>query len=294
MPELPEVETLRRGVERELSGRQVVAAAATGVRSLRRHTDRAEFVERVEGRTLTEVQRRGKYLVLVLSDGQAVVAHMGMSGQLRVVPAGDPLAKHTHVVLSFGGGTELRFVDPRTFGEMWVTDLEPGGEVTELGDLGIDPLDTSAEGLRRLASLLAGRATPIKPLIMDQRRVAGIGNMYADEILFASRIHPKRPAASLGRAEVRRLHQAMSDVLGAAIAHQGSSLADEQYRDVYGRIGRYQELHAVYGRSGDPCPRCFEPVSRVAANGRSSYFCGRCQPASPRRSTNSAPPRGSV
>ena len=275
MPELAEVETIRRDVDRLYVGLRVSAASATGARSVRRHVEPSEFARRAEGRKVVAARRRGKFLVLPLDDGQALVAHMGMSGQLLTTDAEAPLAKHTHVRLSFDGGPDLRFVDPRTFGQMWVSSFD-GETVPELAHLGFDPLDHPAAA-RLVTELVRGRPTRLKPLLMDQSRIAGIGNMYADEILFAARLRPDRPAASLSSAEAKQLHRAMVSVLTAAIRYRGSSLADEQYRDLFGRVGEYQKRHKVYAREGLPCTRCGAPVERVRGGGRSSFFCAECQ-----------------
>jgi formamidopyrimidine-DNA glycosylase len=276
VPELAEVETIRRGVDAEFVGRRILEVQASGLRTLRRHQDPSEFVSRVDGRTLAATGRRGKYLLLELDGGDTVVAHMGMSGQLLMTPSAVPVAKHTHVVLGFEGGTDLRFVDPRTFGEVFVATAGGSAVMAELAHLGFDPI---ADGLtpQQLAARLAPRRTKLKPLLMDQRFVAGIGNMYADEILFAARLGHDRTGSSLTPTEVRRLHRAMREVLTAAIEHRGSSLADVQYRDLYGQIGAYQKLHNVYARAGSPCPRCRTPIVRARAGGRSSFFCPKCQ-----------------
>ena len=275
MPELAEVETIRRDVDRLYVGLRISGADATGVRSVRRHADPADFTRRVEGRKLVAARRRGKFLVLPMDDGQALVAHLGMSGQLLTAPTEAPLAKHTHVRLRFDDGPDLRFVDPRTFGQMWVSSFD-GEAVPELAHLGFDPLDDPAAA-RRVLELVTGRPTRLKPLLMDQTRIVGIGNMYADEILFAAGLRPDRPAASLSPADAKRLHRAMTSVLTAAIRYRGSSLADEQYRDLFGQIGAYQKRHKVYGRGGLPCMKCGTAVERLRSGGRSSFFCAECQ-----------------
>jgi formamidopyrimidine-DNA glycosylase len=281
VPELPEVETIRRGVAAEFAGRRITAVAATGARTLRRHADPVGFATRVAGHRLVGVGRRGKYLLLHLDGGDMVVVHMGMSGQLLMTPADAPTGRHTHVVLAFGTGPQLRFVDPRTFGEVFVTTAaDERREPPELDHLGVEALgdDGAGPGRARLAAVLGPRRVRLKPLLLDQHAVAGIGNMYADEILWHARLRHDRVASELGRAEIGRLGAAMTAVLGAAIAHRGSSLADEQYRDIYGRTGDYQHLHRVYDRAGQPCARCGRPIERVTAYGRSTYFCPRCQP----------------
>lgn len=275
MPELAEVETIRRGIEAVFVGRRIESVEVTGARSVRRHPA-PELVARVSGRDLAGAARKGKYLLLRLDGPDVLVAHMGMSGQMLKAPAGAPRPPHTHVAVGFAGGPDLLFVDPRTFGQMFVATAGPGGEVAELAHLGFDPVSqpvTAAELARRLE----GRRTRLKPLLMDQRFVAGIGNIYSDEILFEARLAHDRPAASLSRVEVRRLHRSLTDVLEAAIEHRGSSLADAQYRDLFGMAGSYQSRHNVYARAGSPCPRCRTPVSRVRWGGRSGFFCPSCQ-----------------
>ena len=275
MPELAEVETIRRDVDRLYVGRRIASVWDSGGRSVRRHPIAGEFAGRVAGRKVIAAARRGKYLLMPLDDGHALVAHMGMSGQLLTTSSDAPLAKHTHVRLSFDDGPDLRFVDPRTFGQMWVSTFD-GDSVPELAHLGFDPLDDPAAA-RRVAELVHGRPTRLKPLLMDQSRIVGIGNMYADEILFSARLRPDRPAASLSAAEAKQLHRSMVSVLTAAIKYRGSSLADEQYRDLFGRVGEYQKRHQVYDRAGLPCSRCGSPIERVRGGGRSSFFCAECQ-----------------
>lgn len=274
MPELAEVETIRRDVDRTYTGRRITDVQVTGLRSVRRHTDPAEFVSRVEGRRLSATGRRGKYLILHLDGGDAVVAHMGMSGQLLHAARHEAVLKHTHVRLGFEDGPDLRFVDPRTFGQMWVT-TPAGGDIPELAHLGFDPLeDPDAE--RRVTALVK-RPTKLKPLLMDQSRIVGIGNMYADEILFAAGLRPDRAAATLSEPETRRLYRSMVSVLNDAIRYRGSSLADEQYRDLFGELGGFQKRHRVYAREEQPCTRCGDVVTRVPFAGRSSFFCPGCQ-----------------
>lgn len=277
MPELPEVETIRRDLDKEVVGRKVKSVEVSGARSVRRHKRPAEFRTRVEGRTVTAVRRAGKYLLLDLSGGDVLVAHLGMSGQLLRAAAKDPLPKHTHVVLTFTAGGQLRFVDPRTFGELFVTSADGLTEqVPELAHLGFDPL-TEVMSWAAFGQRLATRHTALKALLTDQSFVAGIGNIYADEILFAAGLRFDRPSDSLSTQEVRRLQRAMVETLAEAVKHRGSSLADEQYRDLFGETGDYQGQHQVYDRAGQPCRRCHRPIARLKVGGRSTYFCERCQ-----------------
>jgi formamidopyrimidine-DNA glycosylase len=277
MPELPEVETIRRDIDKEFVNKRVRKVEVTGTRSVRRHADVREFVRRLEGRTVTGTRRRGKYIILKLDSGDVLVAHMGMSGQFLRAESKDPIGKHTHVVLSFASAAQLRFVDPRTFGELFVTApdcLE--AEVPELVHLGFDPLDDQM-AWTKFAEMLVSRRTKLKPLLMDQRFVAGIGNLYADEILFAAGLRPERTSDHLTAQEIRRLYRSMVETLQEAIKHRGSSLADEQYRDLFGDVGEFQRLHNVYDREGGACPRCRSMIVRSKTNGRSSYFCPHCQ-----------------
>jgi formamidopyrimidine-DNA glycosylase len=298
------VETIRRDLHRELAGRVVAGVKVSGRRSIRRHDDPDGLHHRLAGRELLSVERRGKYLLLrcgppknagggQLLDAPVLVVHLGMSGQLLLARAGDPIMIHTHVVVSFPPEWELRFVDPRTFGEVFVSTAVGtvdsagapeaasngvlwGEPLPELAHLGLDALD-EVKDAAHLGDLLHARRAKLKPLLMDQRFLAGIGNMYADEILFAARLRYDRGSHTLTRREVPRLHQAMTETLGAAIRHRGSSLADQQYRDVFGAIGGFQLRHQVYGREGLPCPRCGKLIIRVKSAGRSNYLCPRCQ-----------------
>jgi formamidopyrimidine-DNA glycosylase len=279
MPELPEVETLRRDLEKEIISKRVKTVEVTGKRSVRRHEDVNEFITRLEGKKILSVKRAGKYLLIGLdSDNDVLVVHLGMSGQvLRAKSPKDPLVKHTHVVITFTQAGQLRFVDPRTFGEMFITKAEDLGKaVPELAHLGFDPVD-DVMSWTRFGALLADRHTQLKTLLMDQKFVAGIGNIYSDEILFAAGLRYDRSSDSLSAQEVRRLYRAMVETLAEAIKHRGSSLADEQYKDLFGEVGDYQGSHQAYDREGEACRRCRHEIIRVKVNGRSSYMCETCQ-----------------
>ena len=279
MPELPEVETVRRDLADALMGAEVEAVSVTGLRSTRRHVGPHEFVAALIGARLVDFRRLGKYLLIDLvlagdpGPGAVLVAHLRMSGQLRLASGPDEaLARHSHVVVSFADGRQLRFVDPRTFGELFVTSTD----VPELSSLGVDALDPVLT-VARLAELLGGRRGGMKAVLLDQRIVAGIGNIYSDEILWAARLRWSRRADSLRPIEVRRLHEAMVTTLGAAVEQRGSSLRDQQYVDLAGRSGTFQERHAVYAHEGRPCPRCGRAIERLTVAGRSHFWCRRCQ-----------------
>ncbi|HYX43922.1 MAG TPA: bifunctional DNA-formamidopyrimidine glycosylase/DNA-(apurinic or apyrimidinic site) lyase [Acidimicrobiales bacterium] len=278
MPELPEVETIKRDLDREILGKRVKSVEVSGMRSIRRHPNKKHFIAKLEGRKITGVERRGKYLLLRLDSGDVLVAHLGMSGQLLRAKGGkEPVDKHTHVVITFTQGGQLRFIDPRTFGELFVTtpdELE--AQVPELAHLGFDPVDDMMSWTR-FGELLTVRKAKLKTLLMDQRFVAGIGNIYSDEILFAAGLRYDRSSESLSSQEVRRLYRAMVETLQEAIKHRGSSLADQQYRDLFGEPGEFQTLHKVYDREGQACRRCRSTIVKVKVNGRSSFLCPQCQ-----------------
>lgn len=278
MPELPEVETIRRDLEKSILNRRIKSVEVLGKRSVRRHKSPGEFASLVEGRKVISIRRSGKYLIVGLEGDVLLVVHLGMSGQLLWVKnPKDPLADHTHVVMSFTQGGQVRFVDPRTFGEMFATPAaEVGERFPELARLGFDPLE-DVMSWNRFGAMLQSRSASLKSLLMDQAFVAGIGNIYSDEILFAAGLRHDRPSSSLAAEEVRRLYRAMVETLSEAIKHRGSTLADEQYRDIFGETGDYQGQHQVYGREGEPCRRCHAPIVREKVGGRSTFFCLRCQ-----------------
>ncbi|GBD41131.1 Formamidopyrimidine-DNA glycosylase [bacterium HR39] len=271
MPELPEVETTRRALEARLSGARIDRVEVRR-RDLRRPVP-AELPELLAGRRLVGFGRRGKYL-LVDTDGPVdLLVHLGMSGRLLLDAAADH--PHAHVVLCFAGGRFLSFVDPRRFGliEPLATGQAEGHPL--LAGLGPEPLDPGFRGevLRRA---FAGRAAPVKNLLLDQRVVAGVGNIYACEALFEARIHPFTPAGELDGRACTRLARAIRAVLERAIGAGGSSLRDYVAAD--GRLGNFQNDFRVYDRAGLPCPRCGTAVVREARAGRSTFFCPRCQP----------------
>ncbi len=278
MPELPEVETIRRDLEKDTIGKKIKSVVVSGTRSVRRHENLEDFTSKLESHKIVSVSRKGKYLLIKLDSKDVLVTHFGMSGQLlRIKNNKEPMEKHTHVVITFTQGGQLRFVDPRTFGEMFVT-TEEGltDEVPELAHLGFDPLDGIMSWIA-FGRMLQARKTKLKPLLMDQEFVAGIGNMYADEILFAAGLRHDRSSDSLTSQEIRRLYRSMVETLSDAIKHRGSSLADEQYKDIFGDGGEFQSLHKVYDREGEACRRCRSPIVREKLAGRSTFFCAQCQ-----------------
>ena len=276
MPELPEVETIRRDLEKEAVGRRIKSVDVTGLRSIRRHANKKQFISRVEGQKIETVERRGKNLMLSLGEDYLVI-HLGMSGQLLKTAPRDANIKHTHVVLTFTQGGQIRFIDPRTFGEAFVVAKENlREEAPELVGLGFDPID-DIMSWDEFGNRLIAKKTKLKALLMDQKFIAGIGNIYSDEILWAAGLRYDRSSETVSTQEVRRLYRAIGEVLQEAIKLRGSSLPDEQYRDLYGNIGQAQTEHKVYGREGQPCHRCRHTIERVKWQGRSAFYCPGCQ-----------------
>lgn len=277
MPELPEVETVRRGLDRLVVGRRVDSVEVGRLRTVRRTSARA-LVDGLTGATIVAANRRGKYLLLPLDTGDEMMIHLRMSGKLLVAGGGSPRPLHTHVVMHLDDGTELLFVDPRTFGEVVVFDpTNVAVELPELALLGIDPV---ADGLTlpQLRQIVRSRNRGLKQLLLDQHLIAGIGNIYADEILHRARLHPERVSSSLAPRSEALLHGAIHDVLVAAIVSGGSTLRDNQYVDLFGDGGSYQDDHRVYGRAGDRCFTCGRGwVRRVVIGQRSTHFCPICQ-----------------
>jgi formamidopyrimidine-DNA glycosylase len=292
MPELPEVETVRAGLERFVAGRVIRDVEVRHPRAVRRHLPGGpDFAARLRGRRLGVPRRRGKYLWVPLDDSpECVIAHLGMSGQLLVEEASAPDEPHLHVRIRFAdSGPELRFVDQRTFGGLLLDALVPTPDVptdrvpAQISHIARDPMDPSFADLDFVARLRA-RRTVIKRALLDQSLISGIGNIYADEALWRTRMHGERATATLTRPAARRLLDEVRAVLGEAMKAGGTSF-DSLYVDVNGASGYFDRTLNVYGRAGEPCPRCGTPIVRKAFMNRSSYFCPRCQ-RSPRRPTS--------
>jgi formamidopyrimidine-DNA glycosylase len=260
-------------------GRRIGRVEVGRERTVRR-TSREALIDGLTGATVTSIGRRGKYILCSLDTGETLMIHLRMSGRVLVSPAGSVRPDHTHVVLHFEGAPEqeLWFVDPRTFGEMVVFDqARVADELPELAKLGIDPI-TDGLTVAQLAAILRGRARQLKPLLLDQHVIAGIGNIYCDEILHRARLRPDRLANSLKPADVRRLHDAIHSILSSAIEAGGSTLSDTQYVDVMGDGGSFQLDHRVYDRAGQRCLTCGKAtIVRTVSGGRSTCFCPRCQ-----------------
>ena len=278
--ELPEVEVMRRDLEKDVVGRRVKSAevktSRNAMRVIRRHGKRKEFTSRLEGRKLSKVERRGKYLLVHLDSGDVLVTHFGMSGQFQRGNGRVAIEPHTHVILTFQQGGDLRFIDPRTFGEMFVTSADEIGKVKELQHIAIDPLD-QVFTWPTFQYLLAERGAKMKQLLMDQKFISGLGNIYSDEVLFAAGLGYDRVSDTLSSQEVRRLYRAIQETIQEAIKLRGTTLDDEAYVDLFGKPGEYQGELKVYGREGEPCRRCRSPIETVKVSQRTSYFCPQCQ-----------------
>ena len=281
MPELPEVETVRRGIDERVVGRLITNVEVGRERSVRR-VGRETVIHGLTGTTMLNARRRGKYLLCDLDSGDEVMIHLRMSGRVLVEPAGTERPPHTHVVLTLaprdGVVDEMWFVDPRTFGEVVVFDPTRTSEVLpELARLGPDPI-TDEFNAEVLANQLKGKRGALKPLLLNQHVVAGVGNIYADEVLHRSKLRWDRTADSLSRKQVALLAASIVEILTEAIAAGGSTLVDTQYVDIEGNVGSFQENHRVYGRVGQGCLTCGKTsIRKVVVAGRSTSFCPRCQ-----------------
>lgn len=284
VPELPEVETVRRGLVEHLVGRRIDDVELGRERAFRRvGSDRLR--SGLVGRTVMTAERRGKYLLFPLDSHDCLMVHLRMSGQLLVSDGTTPRPVHTHVVLRLGpdnvsskSATEIRFVDPRTFGEVVVFSPDEWDSVVpELARLGPDPLIDGVDPVG-LGRSLSSTRRPLKAALLDQRIVAGIGNIYGDEILHRARLSPLRRSDRVNRMQLARLTEAIGDVLTEAVLAGGSTLRDSQYVDADGRAGRFQERHLVYARAGCRCITCGRGrIRSTSIGGRTSHWCGVCQ-----------------
>jgi formamidopyrimidine-DNA glycosylase len=288
MPELPEVETVRAGLERHVVGRTIADVQVLHPRVVRRDVaGPAGFAAAMAGRTVKRAERRGKYLWLALDDEEALLAHLGMSGQLLVGDPDRPLSPHVRARFTFtDGGPDLRFTDQRTFGHLMLVpfahaDVDDARELpAPIAHIAPDPLEAAFDP-DDFAARLTRRHTGVKRALLDQSLISGVGNIYADEALWRARLHWARPTETLRRGEVSRLLEAVSEVLSEALRAGGTSF-DALYVNVNGESGYFDRSLQAYGREGEPCGRCGTPIRRDAFMNRSSYSCPHCQPR-PRR-----------
>ncbi len=277
MPELPEVEVVRRGLDRLVTGR-TISGYWTDEKPLRRSVPASLMRTALTGASVTASRRRAKYLLIDFDNGATLIIHLGMSGRLGLFAKTHPLLPHDHLCWRLDNGTELRFNDARRFGSVAL--LTPPNswqqEQALFADTGPEPLAASFSGdyLHRRS---ADRKMPVKQFIMDQRIVAGIGNIYANESLFAAGIRPTRPAGSISRRRWQNLSEKIKDILAQAIACGGSTISD--FFGTTGEGGYFQVHFAVYGKGGEACPRCARPIKAIRLGGRSTYYCPSCQRA---------------
>jgi formamidopyrimidine-DNA glycosylase len=282
VPELPEVETVRAGIEQHVVGRTVAAAEVFNPRAVRRDLAGPDgFAAAMAGRTFLRAERRGKYLWFALDDTEALLAHLGMSGQFIVGDPDRPLSSHVRVRFTFtDGGPDLRFTDQRTFGHLMLVPMhfEAGRAVpTPIVHIAADPLEDAFDA-KDFAARLTRKKTQLKRALLDQSLISGIGNIYADEALWRAKLHWARPTETLRPAEVSRLLEAVRDVLSEALKAGGTSF-DALYVNVNGESGYFDRSLNAYGREGEPCGRCATPIRRDAFMNRSSYSCPTCQKA---------------
>jgi formamidopyrimidine-DNA glycosylase len=271
VPELPEVETIVRCLRPRLTGLRIEGLRVL-LPALIREKERPDF-EELGGARITGLRRRGKMILIDCSGGRSILFHLKMTGRLLLCPKKTPPDKHTHLIVSFHrSGRDLRFRDVRKFGFVRLVETSRAAEAAEMRRLGPEPLDLDAAGFR---DLLGDRRGQIKPLLLNQNVIAGIGNIYADEILFAAGLHPQSRVQNLSRRSLVRLGRAVPQILEKAIRFKGTTVRD--YRDGEGLEGGFQNHLRVYGREGLSCPRCGRAIRRTRVSGRSSYFCPRCQ-----------------
>jgi formamidopyrimidine-DNA glycosylase len=282
VPEMPEVETIRRQLAPHLEGATIVEVEILDPRWTR-PTALADVQDGLRGARVDAVGRQGKYLVWSLSNGRFLLIHLRMTGALLFDPAPEPT--HTRVRFELDSGHRLVYVDPRRFGTGHLLDGEAQRDAYLSQRLGIEPLtpEFTVEHLRLMAR---GRRAPVKAFVLDQRRIAGVGNIYADEALFRAQIHPLRAAGSLTRVQLGRLHDAIEESLLAGIEAKGASIDD--FRHVDGARGSFQDRFLVHRREGEACPRCGHTVRKIVVGGRGTYVCERCQPKPRRRALGPA------
>jgi formamidopyrimidine-DNA glycosylase len=299
MPELPEVEVVRTGLHREIVGKKIKSCAVDKGHMVRRHKTVKDFRALIEGRSVKSVHRLGRNLAIALDNGQCLIIDLGTTGYLlKAKNAKEVKAKHTHVVIAFSTGEELRYLDPHVEGELYVAGPLPEGQEVEIskfarlsvgGDglelrkrvpalahLGVDPFEDQI-GWDRFAAILRSRQVGLREVLTNQNIMAGIGPIYCDEILFGANLSYDRAADTLSTIEIRRLHRTIPEILTDAIKAGGTSVDGISFLALDGQPGSYQDDLQVYGRDGQPCPTCRTPIAKVLVNKQATYFCPRCQ-----------------
>ena len=274
MPELPEVETYRRQFNKSVKGRKVVDVELL-FEGVVRHPSPRAFVRRVKGKTLGEAERRGKFLIIPFDSGDILVLHFGMTGVLHYLDPDEERSPHTRAVLKLDDGRELRFIDIRKLGALYLVKGRDFSKIPELANLGVEPLSREFT-LKRFTEAIGGRRQQLKQFLMRQDVIAGIGNIYANEILWEAGLHPLKSTADLSPEEIQRLYKAIRKILKEGVQLRGCSI--EEFLDLYGRPGRYEERLKAYQREGEPCPRCGTKIVRITVGGRGTFYCPKCQP----------------
>ena len=277
MAELPEVETIRRQLEREVVGRKVKTVEVHDTKVIPRHSSKKEFIGMLEGAKLKSLMRRGTFLIFTLDTEDRFIIRPGLQGELRKTAAKDDLDKGTAVVITFTQGGQLRYIDPKRTGELWLlTPDEVAEGVDEIELLGYDVVDQPVPWAD-FAKMVLGRSTKLKTLLMDEDLLAGIGDIYSDEILYDAGLRYDRLSDSLSVQEVRRLYRSVVEILHDAIKHGGSTMGDDGWHDLHGDAGGYIEYQQVSGRDGEPCRRCRDTIVKAKFGGKNTYFCEQCQ-----------------
>jgi formamidopyrimidine-DNA glycosylase len=278
MPELPEIETIRRGLERDTVGRRVKSVDVPIAKAVHRNGSRKAFQARLDGVKLKSVDRRGSLLVFTLDSGELLVVDIGTSGQLLRTAPKDEVAKDTLVIITFTQGGQLRLADPEGEAEAFV--VTPDlllDEAPELATLGLDPVASPVSWTAFAQSLVNHRNDKLKPLLLDQSFVVGLGGLYADEILHDAGLRPDREVSTVSTMEIRRLYRSLVEILHEATKHHGTSTDEHPFTDLAGTRGSFQDELQVWGRDGEPCRRCRQTVTRQRAGGRVTYWCPSCQ-----------------
>ncbi|WP_411345848.1 DNA-formamidopyrimidine glycosylase [Paenibacillus sp. WLX1005] len=274
MPELPEVETVRRTLNTLIPGKQIERVTVSLPRIVQRPDDPQQFALELQGHTIETVERRGKFLRIIM-DGLVMVSHLRMEGRYGVYPQDEPVEKHTHVIFHFTDGTELRYKDVRQFGTMHLFKTGEDMESKPLMQLGKEPLDPDFT-TEQFIQIMGKRKTMIKPVLLNQAYVVGIGNIYVDEALFRAGIHPESIAGNLNEEQLIRLHEAIVSTLNDAVAAGGSSI--KSYVNGQGEMGMFQHSLRIYGRKAQPCHECGTLIEKTVVGGRGTHYCPVCQP----------------
>jgi formamidopyrimidine-DNA glycosylase len=279
MPELPEIETIKNDLAPKIIGKiitKVTFPPDSKIRILRRFHSAQDFIKELQGTKIQFLRRRAKYLIFDLLPPKSLVMHLGMSGQLRLEKSKTPYEPYIRAIFHFNNGTELRFIDPRKFGEIFLELPSLKSHHLTLDRLGTEPLEKNFS-ITYLSRILQRSRRAIKTLLLDQKSIAGIGNIYSDEILFQAKIHPTRLANTLDGDDIKLLHRSIKKILKDAIDNRGTTAADKRYRDGWGKAGKFQEKLKVYQRRGNPCFSCGTMIKSMRIGGRSASFCPHCQ-----------------